>query len=137
MTAKKSSTVPAYRCHKATGQGYVNLDGRRIYLGKYDRTESRQKYHQLVAEWESNGRRLPVDRNQITVVELVARFWQHAQDYYPENETENMRRVLQPLKELYGRTRATEFGPRSLKAIRKQWIKAGWCRTNINFNLTF
>jgi len=28
--------VPPFRVHKATGQAYVSLDGRRVYLGRAD-----------------------------------------------------------------------------------------------------
>jgi len=74
MTVKKHVDVPPYRCHKGSEQGYVHLNGRRIYLGKFGRFETRQKYRQLIAEWEANGRTLSVDKNQVSVVELVARF---------------------------------------------------------------
>ena len=81
MTAKKLVTVPPYRHHKATGQGYVNLNGRRIYLGRFDKTESRQRYHRLVAEWEANGQRLST-KTDITVVELISQFWDYAKQQY-------------------------------------------------------
>ena len=60
MSAKSSRRTPSFRHHKATGQGFVELNGRRIYLGRFDRPETRQRYHQLVAEWIANGRQLGV-----------------------------------------------------------------------------
>ena len=45
MNAHAESTpakprTPSYCRHKATGQGYVALHGRTIYLGRYDDPES-------------------------------------------------------------------------------------------------
>ena len=77
-------------------------------------------------------------QNEITVIELIAKFWQHAQQYYrrkdgtPTSEVENHRQALRPLRELYGRSRADDFGPRALKAVRKRIIEMGWCRSYIN-----
>ena len=47
-----SVRVPKYRLHKGTGQALVQIDGRRIYLGKHGTERSRQKYrrdHRRVA----------------------------------------------------------------------------------------
>lgn len=41
--------VPKYCLHKATGQAYVKIKGRRIYLGKYASPESRHKYAVMFA----------------------------------------------------------------------------------------
>ena len=34
--------IPKYRHHKGSGQALVQIDGRRIYLGKFDSPESRE-----------------------------------------------------------------------------------------------
>jgi hypothetical protein len=46
--SKKS--VPAFRFHKASGQARTMIDGRHVYLGKYNSFESRQKIS-AVARW--------------------------------------------------------------------------------------
>ena len=51
MPSLKSPRVPQFRHHKATGQGYVRLDGQFRYLGRYDDPETLQRYHRLIAEW--------------------------------------------------------------------------------------
>jgi len=45
------------------------------YLGVFGRPGTEQKYHRLIAEWLANGRRMPVDPDTITVVEIIERFW--------------------------------------------------------------
>ena len=138
MTAKKSSRAPSLRFHKGSGQGFVELNGRRVYLGKYSLPETQQKYHRVVAEWMTNGRRMPGDSNDITIAELAARFWGYAQEYYrkpdgtPSHELAEFRLALRPLKELYGGTKVHEFGPRALKAVRQRLIDRGGCRRYVN-----
>ena len=48
----KKPHVPKLRHHKASGQGYVELAGKRTYLGRYDLPETRQRYGRLIAEWD-------------------------------------------------------------------------------------
>jgi hypothetical protein len=84
------------------------------------------------------GKRLPVDPRQITVVEVITRFWEYTQQYYrrtdgtPTSEPNYIRQAIRLLNDLYGNTLATDFGPLALKAVRQKMIEKGWCRTNIN-----
>jgi integrase len=126
------------RLHKASGQAYVVLNGKAIYCGKPDDPGTEQRYRQAVAEWLAAGRQLPVEPTTLTIKELMARFWTHAQQYYRTEtdgrlkELEQFRLALRPLKELYGNTAAAVFGPRALQAIRQHMIDAGWSRPYIN-----
>ena len=130
--------APSLRHHKASGQGYVVLNGKAVYLGRYDTPEARQKYHQVISEWMAAGNQLPTEPNKITVKEVLARFWTHAKQYYRTEtdgrikELEQFRLAFRPLVHLYGSTPAIEFAPRSLKAIRRKIIEMGWSRPYIN-----
>ena len=73
MIAKPPRT-PKLRRH-SSGQGFVELNGRRIYLGPYGHPETRQLYHRSVAEWEASGRQAPLDPDDVTVVELCVVVW--------------------------------------------------------------
>lgn len=69
-----SVRVPKYRLHKGSGQALVQIDGRRIYLGKHGTEQSRQKYRRIIAEWLRNGRQiLPREHaaTNLSVNELV------------------------------------------------------------------
>jgi hypothetical protein len=79
---KRPPKTPKYRLHRKSSQAFVEINGRRIYLGDYESPATREKYPALIAEWEANGRTLPVPPEEITVVELVARFWMFAEGYY-------------------------------------------------------
>lgn len=82
MSRKQTRRTPSFRHHKGTGQGFVELDGRRIYLGRYDNPESSERYHRLIAEWLANGRQLPVEPHDLTITELIALFWKHVEAHY-------------------------------------------------------
>ena len=75
-----TANIPKYRRQKHKDRAdaaFVELNGRRHYLGRYGSPESKEKYHRLLAEWESLGQQPPVADGQITVVELIIRFWRH------------------------------------------------------------
>lgn len=132
--------VPKYRHNKTTDRAVVTLNGVDHWLGKYGTDESRQKYDRLIAQWLANDRQVPQVRHaaDITIIELVAKFWAHCETFYrkpdgsPTTEVANFRHALKPLKALYGYSKASEFGPQSLKAVRQRMIDMGWCRTFIN-----
>ncbi len=132
---------PAYRKFSRKDRSplaFVELDGRRIYLGKHGSPESHQRYHRILAEWNANGRRQHAEQNDVTVLEVIDRFWQHAKEYYhradgtPTGEVCAFKYALKPLKELYGDETAVKFGPRALKALRDVLVKEGGARKTIN-----
>jgi integrase len=132
--------LPKYRRqrNKYGDLAFVELNGKRHYLGKYDSPESKADYKRLLVEWAVGNRQPVAPTNEITVVELIARYWGHVESYYrkpngtPTSEVRNIKLTLRPLKELYGSTPAAEFGPLALKAVREKMIEKGWCRKGIN-----
>jgi hypothetical protein len=140
MPKLKENQVPSYRRHKQSGQGIVTLSGKDHLLGRYNTKESRARYDRLIAEWLANGRR--ADYTQLpdgpSVQMLLADFNDHARAYYrtpedkPAGEYDNFRIAMIPLKELYARTVAAQFGPRALRALQGKMVKRGWCRSYVN-----
>jgi len=139
--AKKSGSPPTYRRQKVNSgidRAFVEIDGRRQYLGRYDTDESRERYRELVAQWATGVDTAPVDDGSITVVELVARYVEHAETYYrrpdgtPTRTVDNVKLALRPLRELFGRTPVAEFGPVKLRAVRQHMITAELSRKTIN-----
>ena len=105
MSNRRKPRTPKLRHHKASKQGFVELGGRCVYLGRYDLPETEMAYHRVVGEWLSNGRRMPVEPDEITVVEICARYWEHVTAYYtrvdgsPTERVDRVKRALRPLKE--------------------------------------
>jgi integrase len=121
--------VPTYRKHKSTGQAVVTLNGRDYYLGRYGSAASRAEYDRLIQEWLACGRQLVNQASDLTIAELIARYWLHVETYYrhadgtPTGEVHAMKSSLRPLNYLHGATAACEFGPLAFKAVRELMVK--------------
>lgn len=131
------NSVPKYRKH-ASGQAVVRIGGHDFYLGKFGSADSKQAYRRHLAEWVADDRPAHVTpASDVTVAEVCAAFLRHAKKFYVKNgkitdEVACYKVVLKYLRELYGKTDAAEFGPKGLKAIREQMIRAGNSRGYIN-----
>jgi integrase len=140
----KLTPIPSYRLHKQSGQAVVTLaDGsgnrRDVLLGQYGSPESQAEYARVLAEWESNGRRLPRAAGAaLPVAELILRYWRWAEGYYqddegnPGQELDNLRVALRPLRKLYGHTPAKDFGPLALRAVQEELVGRGLSRNVVN-----
>jgi len=133
-----STVTPSYRHHKPSGLAVCTIDGRDVYLGPWKSKASKIEYDRVIGEWLANGRCLPTDNNSdLRIVELVKAYWRHAHGYYfrpGENNGElgSIKLALHHLKKLYSQTRATDFGPLALKAVRQSMVDAGWSRRYVN-----
>ncbi len=138
----KKPRIPKYRKQK-NGPGryraFIQIDGQRVYLGKYDSPESHTKYHRIIAEWSEAGYRLLLKADDdITIAELVARFWDHAKTHYHKDdgsisgELRNYRTCIRDLRTVYDDILVAEFSPKCLKVVRQLMIDRGLCRKNIN-----
>src|SRR5206468_2019476 len=135
---------PKYRHFKPRGLAVVRIEGRDIYLGKFNSPESWEKYGRVIAEWRSGQATAtisPVEGDLPecpTVNEVILEFMKWADGHYrhadgtPTGELDNFRHALRPLKCLYGSTPAKSFSPKPLKAIRQDMIDAGLSRGTIN-----
>lgn len=98
---------PKMRLHKATGQAYAVLSGKYIFFGLFGTPEATQKYHQTIAEWMAAGKQPVLPPTEVSISEIIAQFWTHAQQYYVHadgsatNEIKNFRQALRPLVALY------------------------------------
>lgn len=133
---RKPGRVPAYCRHKASGNAVVRLDGRDHYLGPYGCLESHERYARVIAAWHESEypRSLDIpkpngaaDSDVLTINEFILRYLRFAETYYvkngkPTQEFEEMKYCLRPLRLLYGRTPARNFGPLALKAVRQHMI---------------
>ncbi len=158
LESAKERRAPGYRRHRQSGHAIVTLSdglGRRrdVLLGKYGTAASRQEYARVIAEWESSGRQLSIKEKlpDLTVAELITRFWPWVQNYYRRPDGTETSEVggfmysLRPLNHLYGSTPAVGFGPAGLKAVRELMIhgyqharygpQGGLARSEINHRI--
>ena len=134
-----SKRVPKYRRHRFGDRkdlAFVEVNGRRHYLGGYNTEESRERYARFLA-----GEPLESPPSDLTVVEVCAAFLEHAKRYYRRADgtstgtAERFHYAIKPLRELCGRSEATSFGPRKLKAVRQHMIAGGGARTYVKDNV--
>src|SRR4051812_35039693 len=93
--------VPNYRKHKASGQAFVEINGRRHYLGLWQSKASRLEYDRHITEWLSSGRSTSygVPEHVTSIAELVVAYVEFADRYYGDgqrSESANMRHALRP-----------------------------------------
>src|SRR5271166_4970127 len=149
MARTPEGTPPSYRRH-SSGQACVTVrdaSGRRreILLGKWNSPESKAKYAQIIAELAAHHgrvisqRQLQIAPAGLTVNALILAFWKHAEVHYarpssPSATTEliNIRDAIRPLRALYGRSQAAEFGPMALRTVRDRMIQDGLSRATVN-----
>ena len=141
----KKPTVPTYQLHKCqlhkgqlhkgSGQAPTIIDGKSIYLGRYNSAESQERFNDLKAEWRLKH---SIDQYNLKIDHLALRYLAHAEVYYrakdgtPTRTADNIRYALRPLVAVHGRTRIRDFGPKKLKGVRDDMIQAGHSRTYIN-----
>ena len=77
------TNLPSYRLHKASGQAFIELVGRRFYLGKHGSKASREEYERRLAGYLANGRKLPPTqtKTEISCFELAVIFLEWAEGY--------------------------------------------------------
>ena len=102
-------SVPTYSHHVPSGQAYVRVPdgkgGRRIiYLGEFNTPESRGEYARIVAELATapdtraatGG---PAGAVNLTVSEVLVRFWDHAQQHYRREDGTTTNEVVEYLRD--------------------------------------
>jgi len=133
------TNIPNYRLHKATGQAFVELTGRRFYLGKHGSKASKEEYEKRIAEYLANGRKLPptLVKKGISCQELAIHFLEWAEGYYVKNGVQTAtfglcRRAVSLLVKHYGNESTNNFSPLSLDFLQKLWVENGLPRLTVN-----
>lgn len=148
--------VPSYRQREGHSQALVTLTDsvtkkrRDYWLGEYGSPASRELYHRVIAEWETNGRRWPNIQPADTVpgapgamqlVEVLHRFHKWAERFHDRGEQRSYDVLIRLIRQFYGHTPAADFGPRKLRFLREQMIRGDekakpsrrpWSRKYIN-----
>jgi hypothetical protein len=128
----KTIKLPSYRLHR-TGQAFVQIKGRRYYLGKHGTEESLERYRRMMGELAAMPTIPPSTGTAgITVTELCLAYLRWAEGYYAKQYLPTIRLALRTMRELYGSTEAAAFGPLALRAIQQRFVEAGRARNYIN-----
>ena len=135
---RTNSRVPKLGRH-ASGQAVVRLGGKDFYLGRFGTPDAQAQYNTLIAEWLSRGRTLPQAQDaELSVNELVLAYLrQHVESHYRKNgkatsEQSLIKSALRVLKDAYGLTSVSQFGPLALKVVRQRMVESKLCRRVVN-----
>ncbi|WP_437222518.1 hypothetical protein SH661x_002815 [Planctomicrobium sp. SH661] len=123
--------LPRLRWHKASNLAYVWLDGKRVYLGAWNSSESRTRY------WALAAKHLPQADSVVglpVVSDLCMRFLVSAPESYSSNEVKTLRYVLTVLEKHYGTLPCADFSPLKLKTVREELAKRH-CRSQVNLHI--
>jgi integrase len=125
----RSRGIPSYRLHRSSGQAITTLTddfGRRrdVLLGAHNTKASKEEYARVLSEWQAKGRKFsPGAQEDITIDELILRYWEWAKRYYGrKEEMSNITASFRPLKFLYSGSLARDLGPLALKSVRELMI---------------
>jgi hypothetical protein len=134
--------VPKYRKHSSRNQAFIELDGQRIYLGRWQSPESIALYRHYLAQHLLSDAVPPAEPPEtesvgLTVAELADRYGEHAGVYYrkngqPTREAELVVEALAVVVESFGNTLAEAFGAQRLIAVRDAMIAREWSRGYVN-----
>jgi integrase len=133
--------VPGYRRHPS-GQGFVTLNGKCFYFGKYENPQSKLAYDEKIREWLANGRSLTKaetnEASDITVNRLLELFLVHSEKIYvkggkPTSQLGNVKLAVRAARLTYGETLARDFSAVALRRIRDGIIAENrLCRREVN-----
>lgn len=132
--------IPIPRRHKgaAVVDVYQNGTRRTVTLGPWGSFEAKEEYDRLVARTRA-GTFAPTDAPaDLTINELLNRYYDFAERHYVEPDgttsrsVDNLKAWLRKLRERFGALPAIEFGPKMLKALRGEWVAEGIVRKMVN-----
>ena len=132
---KLRNQTPKYSHHRASGQALVRIHGKCHYLGPYGSPESRARYDALVADFLARHRQQDAG---LTIGQLCALYWRHCKQKYGHQGrgqfgyAQDYRPILRLIRQYFAKMTAASFGPKSLRRLQEEGIKAGWARTNVN-----
>lgn len=138
MPARKRP--PAYCLHRPTGQAFVRIDGRCIYLGRFNTADSRRRYQEELARWRAAGTSAAAPSPQTMYLGELGVAWL---DWIGQEFSESMASKARSLLHHLCGDGAGEiptwkfcpidsFGVREAREFRDGLIKRGLARSTIN-----
>lgn len=127
----RTSRPPSYRLPvERSGQAVVTIHGKDHYLGPHGSAKSREVYAHLIAQSPSMAKRnqtkfryMPPENGQLSMLELLAAFWLHVEEYYVgrngrrNQEQINFHTLIKRLRCFAGEMQTAEFRPESFASF--------------------
>jgi integrase len=130
-TKKKAGRrLPTLRVHKQSQRCYGTFSGETVWFGLRSDPGTQARFDAYLAEWLVRGRKPADTRNQndLTVRSMVGRYLLHLEDEHDAvwhaNNDARFKYALDALVRLHGSTKAADYGPLKLKALREHIASA-------------
>lgn len=142
--ARHRNSAPSYVLHKQSGRGRLGwtdslgIRHQKLLPGPFGSPESLAAKARLELELATSPAGAPPNPETPTVAEVLVAYLDFAEQHYrdqegnPTDEVRHLKATIRPLRELYGESLATEFGPLALKAVRQKFVEQKWCRKTVN-----
>lgn len=127
--------IPQYCLHKATGQAYLRIEGRRVYLGRCGSPESKRRYAQEIDRWRELQKSGLLPDIRIGELMLMYRERHVRKHYLKHGRPTSEQLIVQAGLRFLAKHRhmlAADFGPRLLKNVRNDMVAAGLARETVN-----
>ncbi|WP_397570457.1 tyrosine-type recombinase/integrase [Schlesneria sp. T3-172] len=125
---RKKNLIPSMFIHKASGQARVSINGREYLLGPYGSEESLRRYADVLSRHaaglppvEKSRKVPPVDPGR-SVVELCLKFKDEGLARFSKSEQHCQRAAMRVLRQMFGVTPISEFGPLRLRVVRQAMV---------------
>lgn len=118
--------------------GVVRINGKDIYLGRWNTKASKSEYQRVIGEWLACGTAPANQPETISVTEICVDYTREMKKRYrdengkPTEEYKTVQRIMQSLRSSYGPTNAAEFKALRFKAMREKFVQKGLCRYVVN-----
>ena len=157
MGRRRRGEEPQMRFHADSGQARVRINGKTIYLGKWDSAEAKANYHRLLVEWhgqQANGTTrpilpspqpqpaasapaLPPPPTGLTIAELCLLWIAACEKKFTRKDgrtssTIHECRMIARALEPDGLTPAATFRARALATVQERLVAEGRPRTTVN-----
>lgn len=123
------------KCKNRADRAYVEIDGRRVWLGTYGTEDSFDRYAEVIGkDPPSHQPKAESAPSEPTMAVLMVEYLKHAVEKYggeKSSEVTHLRGALKILRRTHGEALAKTFGPKAFQIMRRGMIDAGWCRRYI------
>lgn len=140
-----SRRTPKLCHHKGRELGYITVAGKEVYFtGRWLRKRKtapsaiQDQYAKAIAALvvTRGGQIIPAGLDP-TISELWQLYEEYTKGYYVKNgkqtsEVGSIKDACRIVARTFGSVRAREFGPRSLRAVRDEFIRMAWSRDHVN-----
>lgn len=130
--------LPSYCHHKASGQAYVTLNAKTVYLGPYDTAASHAEYDKVIGEWLAAGKEVGFSESKFKTGVLCHLFWErHGKTYYLTRGQVGdyhrwVKNIVTSMAEQIGMVPAASLLPKHLIAMRNHWVTKSVTSQNQN-----